>query len=250
MRRACALALQLLTRLPMPPLGAPPQPQELGQSVLYFPIVGLLMGALLVGIHTALVAADSVLVAALVLAAWVLLTGGLHLDGLADTADAWIGGQGDRERTLLIMKDPRSGPIAIVALVLLLLTKFAALQVLLAGSAERVLLLAPVLGRTLMVLLLITTPYVRPNGLGSPYANHLPRFGCALVVVLVAGAAVAVLPGHGLLLIAALGVGFIGLRQGLMHRLGGITGDTLGAACELTELAAVLVPALLVKIGP
>lgn len=246
MIRAFALALQLLTRLPVPSLATPPQPRELGLSVLFFPGVGLLIGALLAGMHTALWLVDPGVLAALALIIWVLLTGGLHLDGLADTADAWIGGQGDRERTLAIMKDPRSGPMAIVVIVLLLLTKFAALQVLLAGDARSVLLLAPVLGRTVIVLLLITTPYVRPDGLGSPYANYLPRWSCGVLVLLVVVATVALLEVLGGVLLAVLGVGFAGLRYRLMARLGGVTGDTLGAACELTEMVVLLVPVLLV----
>jgi len=246
MIRAFALALQLLTRLPVPPLTTPPQSQELGLSVLFFPVVGLLIGVLLAGMHIALWRIDPGVLAALVLIVWALLTGGLHLDGLADTADAWIGGQGNRERTLLIMKDSRSGPIAIVVIVLLLLTKFAALQVLLVGDAGLVLLLAPVLGRTVIVLLLITTPYVRPDGLGSPYANYLPRWSCGVLVLLVAVATVALLEGLGGLLLAVLGIGFMGLRHSLINRLGGVTGDTLGAVCELTEMAALLVLALLV----
>jgi adenosylcobinamide-GDP ribazoletransferase len=246
MIRAFALALQLLTRLPVPPLTTPPQSQELGLSVLFFPVVGLLIGVLLAGMHIALWRIDPGVLAALVLIVWALLTGGLHLDGLADTADAWIGGQGNRERTLLIMKDSRSGPIAIVVIVLLLLTKFAALQVLLVGDAGLVLLLAPVLGRTVIVLLLITTPYVRPDGLGSPYANYLPRWSCGVLVLLVAVATVALLEGLGGLLLAVLGIGFMGLRHSLTNRLGGVTGDTLGAVCELTEMAALLVLALLV----
>ncbi|HOW74643.1 MAG TPA: adenosylcobinamide-GDP ribazoletransferase [Candidatus Competibacteraceae bacterium] len=248
--RAFVLALQLLTRLPIPSLTTPPQPRELGLSVLFFPGVGLLIGALLAGallagMHTALWLIDPGVLAALVLMVWVLLTGGLHLDGLADTADAWIGGQGDRERTMAIMKDPRSGPIAIVVIVLLLLTKFAALQVLLAGDAVLVLLLAPVLGRTVIVLLLITTPYVRPDGLGSPYATYLPRWSCSVLVLLIAVATAALLEGLGGILLAVLTINFIGLRHSLMTRLGGVTGDTLGAVCELTEMVALLVPALL-----
>ena len=245
MIRAFTLALQLLTRLPVPSLNTPPQPRELGLSVLFFPAVGLLIGALLTGMHTALWLVDPGVLAALVLVVWVLLTGGLHLDGLADTADAWIGGQGDRERTLSIMKDPRSGPMAIVVIVLLLLTKFAALQVLLAGDAGFVLLLAPVLGRTVIVLLLITTPYVRPDGLGSPYANYLPRWSCGVLVLVIAAAIVALLEVLGGVLLVVLGVGFAGLRHSLMNRLGGVTGDTLGAVCELTEMITLLVPVLL-----
>lgn len=216
-------------------------------SVLFFPVVGLLIGALLAGLHTALWLVDPGALAALVLAAWVLLTGGLHLDGLADTADAWIGGQGNRDRTLTIMKDPRSGPIAIVAIVLALLAKFAALQALLAGDARVILLLAPVLGRTIIVLLLITTPYVRPDGLGAPYANYLPRLSCGLLVLLIAAVTVAFLEWQGGVLLAALGVGFLSLRYELMARLGGATGDTLGAACELAETIALLMPVLLAE---
>ncbi|HRZ23000.1 MAG TPA: adenosylcobinamide-GDP ribazoletransferase [Candidatus Contendobacter sp.] len=245
--RAFALALQLLTRLPVPSSSLPPRPEELGLSVLFFPAVGLLIGALLAGLHTVLWLVDPGVLAALVLAMWVLLTGGLHLDGLADTADAWIGGQGHRDRTLAIMKDSRSGPIAIVAVVLVLLAKFAALQALLAGDARAILLLAPVLGRMAIVLLLITTPYVRPDGLGAPYASYLPRLSCGLLVLLIAAATVAVLEWQGGALLAALGVGFVGWRHGLMVRLGGTTGDTLGAACELAETITLLTLALLVE---
>lgn len=245
MIRAFALALQLLTRLPVPSSSSPPLPRELGLSVLFFPAVGLLVGALLAGLHTALWLIDPGVLAALILTVWVLITGGLHLDGLADTADAWIGGQGDRDRTLAIMKDPRSGPIAIVAIMLVLLDKFAALQMLVAGDARAVLLLAPVLGRATIVLLLITTPYVRPDGLGLPYANHLPRLSCGLLVLLVAIATAFLLEWQGCVLLVVLGIGFLGLRHGLRARLGGLTGDTLGAACELAETAALLVPALL-----
>lgn len=247
MIRAFALALQLLTRLPVPSSSRPPRPEELGLSVLFFPAVGLLIGALLAGLHTVLWLVDPGVLAALVLAMWVLLTGGLHLDGLADTADAWIGGQGHRDRTLAIMKDSRSGPIAIVAVVLVLLAKFAALQALLAGDARAILLLAPVLGRMAIVLLLITTPYVRPDGLGAPYASYLPRLSCGLLVLLIAAATVAVLEWQGGALLAALGVGFVGWRHGLMVRLGGTTGDTLGAACELAETITLITLALLVE---
>ncbi|MFO1372033.1 MAG: adenosylcobinamide-GDP ribazoletransferase [Candidatus Competibacteraceae bacterium] len=242
--RAFALALQLLTRLPVPSPSSPPQPKELGLSVLFFPVVGLLIGGLLAGLHTALWLIDPGVLAALVLTIWVLLTGGLHLDGLADTADAWIGGRGDRDRTLAIMKDPRSGPIAIAVTVLVLLNKFAALQMLLAGDARTVLLLAPVLGRALIVLLLITTPYVRPDGLGTPYARYLPRLSCSVLLVLIA---VSIIPlqWQGGALLIALGVLFFGLRHWLLTRLGGVTGDTLGAACELAETIALLIPALL-----
>lgn len=245
MIRAFTLALQLLTRLPIPLIGSPPRPEELGRSVVFFPVVGGLIGALLAGLHTVLWLADPGVLAGLVLTAWVLLTGGLHLDGLADTADAWIGGQGRRERTLEIMKDPRSGPIAIVAVGLVLLNKFTALQVLVAGDARLILLLTPILARALMVLLLATTPYIRPEGLGSPYARYLPRASCGLLVLASAIVTLALLQWQGGVLLVILALSFLAIRQALMRRLGGVTGDTLGATCELIEtlilLALVLV---------
>ncbi len=244
MIRAFALALQLLTRLPVPGVSAPPQPQQMGLAVPFFPVVGFIIGAILASLHTALWLVDPGVLAGLILTVWVLLTGGLHLDGLADTADAWIGGQGDRERTLRIMKDPRSGPIAIVVIVLVLLNKFAALQVLLAGDADILLVLIPVLGRTCMVMLLMTAPYVRPEGLGASYARYLPWIGCGLVVAVVSVVTLVLLDWQGGILLGVLGIGFVGLRYGLLDRLGGITGDTLGAACELTETVVLLTAVL------
>lgn len=243
--RAFILALQLLTRLPVPLIDPMPRPQEMGLAVLFFPVVGLLIGAFLAGVHTALWLADPGVLAGLILATWVLLTGALHLDGLADSADAWIGGQGDRDRTLAIMKDPRSGPLAIVAITLVLLNKFATLQALLVGDARLVLLLAPTLGRAFVVLLLMTTPYVRADGLGAPYAHYLPRISCGLVVLAVSVATIVLLSWQGGVLLIVLGIGFLGLRRVLLDRLGGTTGDILGAACELTETAVLLVSVLL-----
>lgn len=102
------IALQFLSSLPII-LPGMPKPQELGRSLLFYPLVGVLFGAVLWGVSALLAGIPLMLHAALLLTVWVLLSGGLHLDGLADSADAWLGGFGDRERTLTIMKDPRSG---------------------------------------------------------------------------------------------------------------------------------------------
>ena len=168
------IALQFLTSLPVR-LDRMPEPQAVGRSLLYSPLVGLLLGAMLWLVGAVLENASAPLLAALLLTGWVALTGGLHLDGLADSADAWLGGFGDRERTLTIMKDPRSGPLAVVVLVLLLLLKFVALWTLLATDQRLALLLAPLLGRSALLGLFLTTPYVRPGGLGQVLAEQMPR---------------------------------------------------------------------------
>src|ERR1700712_1541475 len=168
------IALQFLSSLPVR-LPGMPTPQQLGRSLLFYPWVGVLFGSLLMALNLLLEGAPQLLHAALLLAAWVLLSGGLHLDGLADSADAWLGGFGDRERTLTIMKDPRSGPIAVITLVVVLLLKFSAVLALIETHHSLGLLLAPVIGRTAMLGLFLNTPYVRAGGLGQALADHLPR---------------------------------------------------------------------------
>ncbi|SDX96017.1 adenosylcobinamide-GDP ribazoletransferase [Allochromatium warmingii] len=128
--RPLYIAGRFLSRLPVPDPG-PTQPSETGRSVPWYPVIGLLMGAVATLVAFVLVraAAPPEVAAALVLLVWVWSSGALHLDGLADSADAWIGGLGSRERTLDIMKDPRSGPAAVTVIVLTLLGKWAALKV-------------------------------------------------------------------------------------------------------------------------
>ena len=233
------IALQFLSSLPVR-LSGMPEPAQLGRSLLCYPLVGLLFGGLLWGLDAMLLGTPLLLHGALLLTAWVLLSGGLHLDGLADSADAWLGGFGDRERTLLIMKDPRSGPIAVITLVLVLLLKFAALLALIEQRQTLALILVPVLGRGALLGLFLTTPYVRAGGLGQALADHLPRhagwqvlLACAVGCVLVTG-----WTGVASLLIA-LAV-FIGLRQMMLRRLGGCTGDTAGALLELLEMGVLV----------
>jgi len=239
---ALLIALQFLTRLPVS-LPGMPTPEQVGRSLLWYPAVGLLLGLLLWGAHLLLEQTSALLQSAIILALWVALSGGLHLDGLADTADAWVGGFGDRERTLTIMKDPRSGPIAVVVLVLLLLLKFAALFTLLQAGQGIYLMLLPWLGRSLLPLLLATTPYVRAGGLGQALADHLPRRQLPWVLgVHVAG--MLLFGWQGLLALMAGLLLFAWLRRALLQRLGGTTGDTAGALVELAECGALLALAL------
>lgn len=245
MIRPFFIALQFLTRLPVPVLESMPDAAEQGRSLLYYPLVGLLIGLLLVAINALAGNADPLLRAALSLAVWVAVTGGLHIDGLADSADAWIGGQGDRQRTLEIMKDPRCGPSAVAAVVLLLLVKLAALHALFLQGDWGVILLAPMIGRLSLVATFLYLPYVRPSGLGAMLAEQLPRaeagrvaLACLLFCLLVEGWLAV-----GMLLSCAALFGVF--RQKLLSRLGGFTGDSAGALCELTEATALVAAALL-----
>ena len=251
MIRPFLIALQFLTRLPVRLTGEL-SAADLGRSLLYYPLIGLLLGILLVAGGWLLTGGwlmtgvAPVLASALVLGLWVGLTGALHLDGLADMIDAWAGGRGDRERTLALMKDPCSGPQGVTGLVLILLLKFAALATLLESGAYLPLLLAPLLGRTALPLLFLTTPYVRPGGLGAALAAGLPPRPAKRVLILVGLLLPLVAGPMGVLaLLTALAI-FVGLRRTMINRIGGTTGDTAGALIEIVETLSLVAMSLAV----
>jgi adenosylcobinamide-GDP ribazoletransferase len=243
--RPLLIALQFLTLLPIK--RQLPEEAEHGRSLLYYPLVGLLLGLLLAAGSWLCNGLSELLSAALLLTLWVGLTGGLHLDGLADSADAWLGGYGNRQRTLDIMQDPRSGPIAVVTLVLLLLLKFSALQSLLAQGAIGLLVVAPLIGRTALVALLLTTPYVRPQGLGSRLTKEMPRRASLAVILLTILLVIVWLDSNGVLLLLVSALVFWLLRRLMMKRIDGTTGDTAGALLEIVETTTLLTAALFIN---
>ncbi|HHI94673.1 MAG TPA: adenosylcobinamide-GDP ribazoletransferase [Gammaproteobacteria bacterium] len=249
------IALQFLTRIPVR-LKDNPNEKQIAASQLYYPLIGLLIGVLLILLvwvsQWVLPDVPTMLRAAIILTGWVLISGGLHLDGLADSADAWAGGLGDRDKTLAIMKDPACGPAGVVSIVLLLLLKFAALHALLEASASAsmpnlpllVIVIAPMLARTVPSLLFLTTPYVRQHGLGSALVTGLPRRGLVFVIAAVVVSVLLLAGSMGLWLVLAVLIVFVLARRLMIQRIGGVTGDVAGALIEITELS-VLVCALL-----
>lgn len=254
--RGFLFALGFLTRMPVPTAVFALADGQ-ARSLPWYPAVGALLGAVLAGLAWLLPSEAPLLTAAVVVAAWAWLTGGLHLDGLADSADAWVGGLGDRARTLAIMKDPRSGPAGVVALVLVLLLKFASLASLLAlrpDLAVLALLLAPMLARASLVEALLHLPYVRANGIGQGLPDA-SRAACH--ASLVATLAACIVPGvlhwpprlplllPGVVALLATVVVAMAWRRVCRRRLGGITGDTCGAQTEAVEAAVLLALACL-----
>ncbi len=229
------VALQFLTTFPVY-LNVPPQPGDWGASLNWYGVVGLVLGITLAAAAWLLGAVFTPMVtAALVLALWVLLTGALHLDGLGDSADGCMGTS--REQTFEIMRDSRCGSMAIAAIVLVLLVKFAALASLVAAGTWAPLVAAPLLARAGVQALFLTTPYAREDGIGAALTAHLDRGRVTgmLVAALVVGAVLAgaaawwVLPM--LLLLFAL------LRWLMMRKLLGTTGDSAGGLVEIVEAA-------------
>lgn len=234
--RPLVAAFAFLTRLPV--WKGPLEERDLARSVAFFPVVGLVVGLVMTGAAFALGALlPAFVLAALVVAAAAALTGGLHLDGLADLFDAVGGGRGDRARTLEILRDSRVGAHGAAALVLALLAKVGAIAHLLGRQDLLPVLVAPAVARWAVTPLIILFPYARAEGLGRPFNGGAGRkevaLASAILMVLIASLGLRfVLPALGALAVAfAIGI--------WMHRrLGGLTGDVYGAAIELAEVAA------------
>lgn len=240
------IAGRFLSRLPFPDPGET-TPAETGRSVPWYPFIGLLMG-LLAGLTAAVSSDASPSVAAtLTLIVWVWSTGALHMDGLADSADAWVGGLGSRERTLAIMKDPRSGPAAVTVIGLVLIAKWSGLQVLIEAGSPWLLLWLPMLGRVQLLLILLTTAYAREQGMAADQSRQLPRTAAWLSVI-AAFAAPVLATGWviGSTLVVATLILFALARRSMLARISGFTGDTAGALVELTETGLILLCAALV----
>lgn len=234
--RRLQVALGCLTILPVGPRGEV-QETDLGGSFLWFPLVGLLIGLVLVGVHA--VASrlfQPLVVGACVLIAWIMLTGAVHLDGFGDVCDGLYAGHTPAER-LRIMKDPHLGAVAVVGLSGLLLMKFALLSSLPRLVMTPALLLTPCLGRYAMVFLGTTLPYARPEpGTAAAFVRHADPRSLVWATTLVLLAAWLAFGWVGLGLVGASIVTSLALRSAFRRTLGGITGDALGAAGELTEV--------------
>ena len=231
-------ALRFLTVLPAP-AGRGLDLGDLGRSLPFFPVVGLVLG----GLTAAAVEAGGrvlprPLLICLAVALPVLLSGGLHADGLADTADGFCSAR-PRERILEIMRDSRIGAMGVLALIFCLGVKASALASAPVGSLWRMALCMPVAGRAALVFLLAFMPYVRPaGGLGTPFTQgrHVAAAGWAMAALIAVAAWSASL--GGLVTVFAVVLFLLGFAGWCRRKIGGMTGDTLGAACELTEAVA------------
>lgn len=234
------LALQFLTRLPLPrDIGY--SPERLASAVRYYPAVGLVVGAIGASVFwVALQAFPPLLALLLSTVATLLATGAFHEDGLADTFDG-IGGGATREAALRIMKDSRLGTYGAAALGLVLATKIAALAALPISAVVLVLIVGHGLSRLSSVLVIATSRYQRAEGTGKPTAQGISAIGLlvasgtgvvAVCVAFVWLPGVALLGGLGGLL-----VGHLAIRRVFARKLGGYSGDTLGATQQVSEVA-------------
>ena len=257
--RQLTLAVTFLTGIPLPLRGAV-APTDLWRSMGWYPLVGLALGAAAWGVYAGLLELLPNLVAAvLVVLLLEAVTRGLHMDGLMDTADGVLSGA-PRERALEIMKDSSVGAMGVVAAVLVLLLKVAALGALARADAAAPLLAGWAAARALPALDVYAWPYARAAGTGEAFTRERTPGP----VVMAAGLLAVGLAATALVTLAVDGAGawYAGLavavvamavalavQAAVAKRLGGLTGDVYGMGIELAETAALVAGCLLVRLA-
>ena len=244
--RVLRAALSMLTSLPTGK-NFTPTDDEIRRTPSCFPLIGMVIGFLLALIGMGLQRIfPPLLCAALLTFLSELPTRAFHLDGLADTADGFLSSR-PRERILEIMHDSRIGTMGVLAIAAWCLVKFSAFAVLPGKLIPAALLLMSLNGRCVMVYHLMLCRYARTEGLGRLVFERKPVFGVILSLVCSFGLTYAVLPPIYLVIPASLVI--FGAAWSLYTRLkiGGGTGDTLGAAEELAEVLTLLLLASVVR---
>lgn len=233
-------AFGLLTRLPLPSSTVAPSPR----AAWAWPVVGASIGAIAASAASAalVLSMPAGVASAIAVATAAILTGGLHEDGLADTADGLFGGW-TRERRLEIMKDSRIGSYGTLALLLITLMRWSAVTTLITtGHHWAGLIAAGALSRAPMAVLIATLPNAR--GAGLAHATGKPARGSVAAALLIAATFALLCAGTGLFGMAALAaVTTVALARIARARIGGQTGDILGASQQLAEAAALAMAA-------
>jgi len=232
--RGLVTAIRTLTILPVPGSDT----DRMVNALTWFPLVGFMVGIALYGLARAfdLVPGGWAAGAAVtVVVGAVFLTGGFHFDGLGDWADGFGGGR-NKAHTLAIMKDTHMGAFGVLAIILVVLVKYAALARLVDMGALHLILPAFIVSRVTMVELAVSLPYARSEGgTADPFVNGARlshRFG-ALIVSIILLIAFSGIPGLILLAVGLVACRLLGIWS--RHRVGGVTGDVLGACSELVE---------------
>jgi adenosylcobinamide-GDP ribazoletransferase len=234
--RSFLAALQFLTIIPVPGRAASSE-WDMARSMAYYPLIGLCIGLILVlARHLFAILLPHTVVAILLIIILVLITGALHLDGFSDTLDG-LGSGKSREEVLRIMRDSRAGAFGVVGVTCLLILKFTLVAEIPEETLDRSLLLMTVLGRWSMVQASYRSAYARPEGgLAKRVVERMGRREYLISTILALVLAASLLGLRGVFILGANGLLGYGIRQYFHRRLGGITGDVLGATNEASEV--------------
>ena len=229
------LMIQFFTTIPIK-TSVSVEEEDFSKGLPFFPLVGLLIGLFNYTVFYAFSFFNKELLSVI---SWILaniiITGGLHLDGLADTCDGLLSSR-DREKMLQIMKDSRIGTNGVLAIIMDLLIKLSLMFSLPINLRPLAIISSVVLGKTIMLVLIYTTSYGRKDGIGGLFYKGISKTNVAIgsmigMIIILAIHSLRIIP----ILILCI-VSMVFYRKFVINKIGGITGDTLGAANELTEI--------------
>ncbi len=237
--RRFRVAMGFLTVLPLPALSQH-RSEDLAQSVTFFPVVGLLIGLSAACIAALLDGVFPAFVLSVLLVGWLAgVHGGLHLDGLGDTADGFFSPYG-RDRVLAIMRDSHIGAFGCMAIGGILALKVAAIASLTGDHRLGAVLLAPLAGRCIMAPMLGFLPSARPEGLGQLFCRHRSAWESVWTTAVLIGAAWLTARLAGLIAGVAVMTATVSFAFVCKRRIGGATGDAVGASSEIAEAVVLL----------
>jgi len=242
-------ALRFLTSIPIPfrreEWERPLTQQQFARSLVYYPLVGLILGVILCGLYWVFSNLLPLLLTdAMIIGILAYLTGGLHLDGLIDTFDGLAGGHRSPERRLQIMKTPDVGAMGVVAGIVLVLLKFAALASVPQSHVYIALILMTVLSRWAMAYAVFRYPYGRESGMGRELKSGSSAWVLPAASLMTLGIAALVDSWLGVIALVAVWLLTVGLARFFKSKFGGLTGDTYGAINEIMEFAVLFLVVL------
>jgi adenosylcobinamide-GDP ribazoletransferase len=238
-------AWRFLTVIPLP--GRKTVTEDIGRSLVYFPVVGIIIGIILAFIAWAMsLLLPQAVFGVLVVIAMVLVTGALHLDGLADTCDG-LGGSTVEERQQ-IMRDSHTGSFGITGMFCILVLKVVSLITIPRGWLLPALIAFPVIGRWAMVYALTVFPYARPSGLGKAFKERADWLSFTVATIITVLMVALLLRFAGIIILLLVWGVVTGIAAFCKRKFAGLTGDNYGAICEITEtLVLVLIVVLINK---
>jgi adenosylcobinamide-GDP ribazoletransferase len=246
--RSFLLALQFLTIIPVKIKHI--DERKLAKSIIYFPLIGLLLGLVLAGINSLFLKINfpELSINIILVVSLIVLTGGLHLDGLADTFDALFSRK-NKQGMLEIMRDSRIGAMGVLSLISIVLLKIAFLSSLSVSLKTTALLLMCILSRWALVLCMFLFPYARKEGKAKVFIQGMTLKILILSTLIALASTFAIYKIKGLLVFVIIALNGYTISKFINNKIGGITGDILGAINELNEVIALFSICILERIN-
>ena len=230
------ILIQFMTRIPVF-VNVEYDEEKLGKSIKYFPLVGAIIGIFLYGINilAGKITVNRQIAAIIIIIAEIFITGLIHIDGLADTADGLFS-YAEKEKILEIMKDSRVGTNGAVALILYFMTKV----ILLSEIRPEYIILYPVISRLSTSINAGLGEYARKNGMSNGIIAKNGKKEAVISIIITMILSFIILKAKGLIILIFAILFILLLMKGVKRKIGGITGDTMGASLELTSILVLL----------